>query len=241
MATIPLINLGLSFLPVFLVLTIMFRWSLSIKDGLVALARMLIQLLIIGYALNWIFAVDTPLIILSLLAVMLIVACSIALRPIKDKQLHSYSNALAAIALGGGLTLGFIIVWVLESQPWYKPDTIIPLAGMVFASAMNTVSICGERFSMELNHTSCVETAKKQAFQAGLIPLFNTLLAVGLVTLPGMMTGQIFSGVSPLIAVRYQIVVMCMLTGAAGISAAIFLQLSANRVQGKQEAQPNKQ
>lgn len=215
----------------------MFRWSLSIKDGLVALARMLIQLLIIGYALNWIFAVDTPLIILSLLCIMLVVACSIALRPIKDKQLHNYRNALVAIGVGSGLTLAFIIICVLESQPWYKPDTIIPLAGMVFASAMNTVSICGERFSMELNHATCVNSAKRQAFQAGLIPLFNTLLAVGLVTLPGMMTGQIFSGVSPLIAVRYQIVVMCMITGAAGISAAIFLQLSASAI----ENQPNKQ
>lgn len=71
-----------------------------------------------------------------------------------------------------------------------------------------------------------------------MIPVINSLFAVGLVSLPGMMTGQILSGVSPLIAVRYQIMVMCMVFGAAGISAALFLQLGrkyfeVNEYEGK--------
>lgn len=70
------------------------------------------------------------------------------------------------------------------------------------------------------------------AFQACLIPLLNSLLAVGLVSLPGMMTGQILSGVEPLIAVRYQIMVMCMLTGASGIAAAIYLKLVTGHKNG---------
>ncbi len=229
MNTIPIFNLSLSFIPVFIVLLIMFRWSLSVTEGMIALARMLIQLVLIGYALNWIFAVEAPLLVLVLLSFMLLVASSIALRPILDKTLHKYSHAIISIGCGSGLTLAFIVVFVLESEPWYKADTIIPLAGMVFASSMNTVSISGERFSMELKHNSTLNLAKEQAFKAGLIPLFNTLLAVGLVTLPGMMTGQIFSGVSPLIAVRYQIVVMFMITGSAGISSALFLQLACRQ------------
>lgn len=225
MQSIPIVNLFLSFIPVFIVLAIMLRWSLSVKDGFIAIARMLIQLVLIGYALTWIFSVEAPMLILALLSVMLIVASSIALRPITDKHLYKFHHALIAIGLGSGITLLFIIALVLETSPWYKADTIIPLAGMIFASAMNTVSLSAERFAMEIAHNSSAHKAREQAFKAGLIPLFNTLLAVGLVTLPGMMTGQIFSGVSPLIAVRYQIVVMCMTTGAAGISAAIFLQL----------------
>jgi putative ABC transport system permease protein len=63
-----------------------------------------------------------------------------------------------------------------------------------------------------------------------MIPVFNALLAVGIVSLPGMMTGQILSGVSPLIAARYQIMVMCMIFASAGISTAVFLALIRHRV-----------
>ncbi|TPH18479.1 ABC transporter permease [Litorilituus lipolyticus] len=235
MNIIPLSNLAISFIPVILVIVIMFHWSLKITDSIIAMARMVIQLLAIGYALNWIFAVETPLIILLLLTFMLIVASSIALRPISDKNTSTFFQTFIAITLGSGLTLAFIILFVLETNPWYKADTIIPLAGMIFASAMNTVSITAERFSTELSHSASVIKAREQAFKAGLIPLFNTLLAVGLVTLPGMMTGQIFSGVSPLVAVRYQIVVMCMITGGAGISSAIFLLLACKQYLAKND------
>jgi putative ABC transport system permease protein len=90
---------------------------------------------------------------------------------------------------------------------------------------MNTVSLAAERYESEIiNGLSC-EAAKKVAFQTGMIPVVNSMFAVGLVALPGMMTGQILSGVSPLIAVRYQIVVMCMLFAASGICAALYLEL----------------
>lgn len=228
MHTIPAFNLALSFVPVFIVLAVMLRWSLTITDGVVALARMLIQLVLIGYALNWIFSVESSLLVLALLSVMLIIASSIALKPIsQEKNYRQYGYALLAIASGGGLTLAFIVVLVLDIQPWYKADTIIPLAGMIFASSMNAVSISAERFNMEINHGNDSLSARNQAFKTGLIPLFNSLLAVGLVSLPGMMTGQILSGVSPLIAARYQIVVMCMITGSSGISAAIYLYFAA--------------
>ena len=69
-------------------------------------------------------------------------------------------------------------------------------------------------------------TARDTAMQTALIPIINSLFAVGLVSLPGMMTGQILSGVSPLIAVRYQIMVMAMIFGASGIATAVFLLLS---------------
>jgi len=226
METIPFINVAFAFVPVIVVLIIMFRWSLAVSDSAVALARMLIQLILIGYALNWIFAVDSSLLVLGLLSFMLIVASSIALRPLATKKgWRDYGQAFCAISCGGGATLAFVIYWVLDIRPWYQASTIIPLAGMIFAASMNAVSVAAERFVMEIKHGSKPMFARNEAFKAGLIPIFNSLLAVGLVSLPGMMTGQILSGVSPLIAARYQIVVMCMITGASGISAAIYLHL----------------
>ncbi len=94
---------------------------------------------------------------------------------------------------------------------------------------MNTVSLAAERFESELGRSVEYLQARAKAMDAALIPQINALLAVGLVSLPGMMTGQILSGVEPMIAVRYQIVVMCMIFGSAGIAAALYLALQRDR------------
>ena len=225
-----MINVLFAFVPVILVLVIMFRWSLNVSDGFVALARMLIQLTLIGYALTWIFSIDSSALVLGILSGMLLIASSIALKPLgEDKTKGDYTRALIAITFGGGVTLIFITYCVLNIDPWYKANTLIPLAGMIFASAMNTVSVAAERFAMEVKQGTESVNARNHAFKAGLIPIFNSLLAVGLVSLPGMMTGQVLSGVSPLIAVRYQIVVMCMITGAAGMATALYLFLVTHK------------
>jgi putative ABC transport system permease protein len=98
---------------------------------------------------------------------------------------------------------------------------------MIFANSMTAVSLAGERYFAELDNGKAADVARRIAFQAALIPQINALLAVGLVSLPGMMTGQILSGVSPLLAVRYQIMVMAMIFGSAGIAAACFLAWQA--------------
>ena len=103
---------------------------------------------------------------------------------------------------------------------------MVPLAGMIFANSMNAVSLAAERFEAERDRDVGYIEARSTALQASLIPIINSLFAVGLVSLPGMMTGQILSGVSPFIAARYQIVVMCMIFGSAGISSAIYLALA---------------
>jgi putative ABC transport system permease protein len=224
---IPLGNLALAFIPVAIVILIMLRWSLNAGGGLVAVARMLLQLALIGYLLNFIFAADSSFIVLGVLCFMLCIASWIALRPVDNWAWADFGHVLLAIIIGGCLTLTLITALVLEVDPWYAPRQVIPLAGMIFASAMNTVSLAAERFSSEVQRGTGASEARRLAYQAALIPLLNSLLAVGLVALPGMMTGQILSGVSPLIAARYQIVVMCMITGASGISAATYLWLAA--------------
>ncbi len=94
---------------------------------------------------------------------------------------------------------------------------------MIFANSMNTVSLAAERFETEISTGRNYYEVRAIALQTSLIPMINSLFAVGIVSLPGMMTGQILSGVSPIIAAQYQIMVMCMIFGSGGISAALYL------------------
>ena len=125
----------------------------------------------------------------------------------------------------------FMAQGVLNLDPWYTPRFLLPLAGMIFSSAMNSVSLAAERAGSEIKNGQPFETARRNALNAALIPITNSMFAVGIVALPGMMTGQILGGVSPLIAVRYQIMVMCMMFGTAGIAAALFLIVAKSPLQ----------
>ncbi|MBT8089761.1 MAG: ABC transporter permease [Gammaproteobacteria bacterium] len=218
-------GLVLAFLPALLVFGIMFRWAAGTKTAVYATLRMLIQLLLIGYVLVYIFTADQPGVIVGVLVIMLLAASWIAIRPVQHKQPRVYLNALVAIAVSGLLTLGLVSQFVISVEPWFSPRYIVPLAGMIFAGAMNAVSLAAERLQAEIERGTSYPEARRIAFQASLIPIINTLFAVGLVALPGMMTGQILSGVSPMIAAKYQIVVMAMLFGVSGISSAIYLEL----------------
>jgi len=186
---------------------------------------MLVQLLLVGYVLAHIFEADNSAVVMGVLSVMLLAASWISLRPVKARRTATYVAALVSISVGGILILVLVTQVVLRLEPWYQPHFVIPLAGMIFANSMNSVSLAAERFAAELERTTTYVEARDRALNAALIPVINSLFAVGLVSFPGMMTGQILSGVSPLVAVRYQIMVMCMIFGSAGIAAACYLFL----------------
>lgn len=222
---IPLESLALAFLPVLVVLFILHRWEDNYKETLYGLARMLVQLLAVGYVLVYIFNAKSALLISGILMVMMLVSSWIALRTVKIQRKRLYPLAFISIALGGGSVLALITQAVLRLDIWYTPHVIIPVAGMIFAASMNSVSIAAERMATELARGENYKDARSIALKAALIPITNALFAVGIVSLPGMMTGQILSGTSPLIAARYQIMVMCMMYAAAGLSASLFLML----------------
>jgi len=136
-----------------------------------------------------------------------------------------FKKCFISILVGGGLVLVLITQGVLVLDPWYLPSYMIPLGGMIFANSMNSISLAGERLESEIAKGITYEKGRVIALNAALIPITNSLLAVGLVSIPGMMTGQILSGVSPFIAARYQIMVMCMIFGSTGISVSLFLSL----------------
>ena len=158
---IPLSRLALAFIPVCAVLVIIHRWSLGTRAGLVAVVRMVTQLLLVGYVLTFIFESDSAAVVLAVVSVMLATRVTI---PDAASALRPES---------------------LRRQTRGDPGGPRP--------------------------------------QSALIPMTNSLLAVGIVSFPGMMTGQILSGVEPLIAVRYQILVMCMIFGSAGLESSPFL------------------
>ena len=223
MHNILLSDLLLGFIPVSITLGFIFYWSMSLNKALLAVARMLLQLILIGYALNFIFASNNAWVITLILSLMLIAASWISLNSIRHSTPHLYAYSLIAISVGGVFTMIIVTQGILHADPWYYPEIVIPIAGMIFSNSMNTISLAAERFYSEYHHKPDYEYCRNTAFQASMIPVINALLAVGLVSLPGMMTGQILSGVSPLIAARYQIMVMLMVFGASGISAALFL------------------
>jgi len=223
--TIPLVNLALAFVPVVLVLMLLARWSVEPGEAGYSLGRMLLQLVLIGYVLEGIFLSRSPWIIGLMLAVMLTIASFIALRTVSDRTYEQVRKAFLSIGAGGGATLFLVTQGVLSLDPWFEPQYVVPLAGMIFANSMNAVSLAAERFAAEREGGMSYVPARQIAMRASMIPGVNALLAVGLVSIPGMMTGQVLAGIDPLIAARYQIMVMAMVFGSAGLSAGFYLAL----------------
>ena len=220
---ISLQNLLIAFVPVLMVAWIYFRWSLNTREVGVAVVRMTVQLLLIGYVLAWLFDQQHAVVLGLVLVVMAMVSTWIALRKVPQARARLFFKTMLVITMSSLFILVVVVAGVLSLEPLVHSRIVIPLAGMIFSSAMTAVGLAAERYFSDRGNGSGHVQARDKAFSASLIPITNSMLAVGLVALPGMMTGQILSGVSPLLAVRYQIVVMCMIFGVAGLSSALFL------------------
>lgn len=222
MHDIALTHLLYMIVPMGIVAYFYYKWVNDAKEIGYATTRMVIQLLVIGYVLDAVFRSKSPFMAVSVVLFMVAVSSMIALRNFKEKNFINYRNVFISIFVGGTANLLLVLAFVIDIKPIYTPMVMIPLAGMIYANAMNAVAQAAERFESEIEKTS-YENARLFAFKASMLPRVNVLLAVGLVSLPGLMTGQILSGVSPLIAARYQIVIMSMVIGSSGISSIIFL------------------
>ena len=220
---IPLANLMLGFIPVIILIGIMYFWGLKISNSIYANFRMLIQLLLIGYILTFIFETDEPIIITLVVLFMILMSAWIAMRPLKESGIYPFIVIFLSLALSGLAVLFLISQFIVDLPRWFEPSFVVPIAGMIFANSMNTVSLAGERFFIEKDLGEDYEGSRKIALETALIPQINALFAVGLVSLPGMMTGQILSGIEPLMAARYQIMVMCMIFSTAGLSAVTYM------------------
>lgn len=234
MQTISWLALSWCLIPITLIAVIYWRWFGSATEIVTAGMRMLVQLIAVGYLLLLIFAEPSVTVSLLVMAVMFAAATWISIRPVRQHQGILIPAAIALI-VSVILHLAISLELVLNVDPWYEPRVLIPLAGMYFANTMTSISLTAERFYAELKNGVLPETAKKTAFQASMIPQINGLLAVGLVSLPGMMTGQILSGISPLIAVRYQIMIMAMVLGTAGVGSLLLIWQLGRKQQTKDD------
>ena len=223
MVKLSLFDTLLGLIPLALAIVIYAIHLRKTRDFLLASSRMVLQLILIGYALAFIFEYEITLIGLTLLTLMLSAAAMIAIRPLTPSR-NNYLAAWCALFIAGTFNLAWIVFAVLNLSPWYQPEIVIPLAGMVFANGMNAISQAGERYESVIKK-SHAEQAEYEGFNAAMIPQINALVAVGLASLPGVMTGQILSGVSPLIAVRYQIIIMSMVASMSVISVWSYFRI----------------
>ena len=239
MQSISWLALSWCFIPIIIISSIYIAWKGDVKEVLIASTRMLVQLISVGYVLIAMFNNPSPILTLLIMGIMISAAAWIAIRPVRHHPgylLPAFISLLVAVSVH----LFISVKLVLDMQIWYLPKVIIPLAGMYFANTMNAISLAAERFHANLHEGKTAQQARISAFKGAMIPQINTLLAVGLVSLPGMMTGQILSDVSPLIAVRYQIMIMTMLLGASGLGAALMLwQLQRKSAQLKLQSSPH--
>lgn len=227
MTNISWLALSWCLVPIAIIVGIYWQWQGKISEVIIASTRTVIQLIAVGYVLVILFETPSPWISLGVVFIMLMAAGWIAMRPVK--QYRIFQPVLVSLLVSVVFHLAISLVLVLQLEAWYQPNVLIPLAGMYFANTMNAISLSAERYFSELDNGKTPNEAKIAAFHAAMIPQINSLLAVGLVALPGMMTGQILSGVSPLIAVRYQILIMTMLLGTCGLGSAILLCLVSKR------------
>lgn len=197
-----------------------------------------VQLIAIGYVLLLLFAHEHPGWVLLVLTVMLTVAAATSAGRVEHGPgwRALFPRALAAIAAGAAVALLPVFALVVTPRPWFEARYVVPISGMVLSNAMNVVAQVFERlFALAKGEADQIEgllalgATPRQALErqtrvtlrSALIPTINALVTVGLVALPGMMTGQIVSGTAPEQAVRYQIVIMFQLVAVAAVAGAV--------------------
>ncbi|WP_341529054.1 iron export ABC transporter permease subunit FetB [Nostoc sp. UHCC 0302] len=194
-----------------------------------ASGRTILQLLVLGYILDLIFALDNVWAVLAILVVLLTITAIVARNRISQKIPYVLPLVWGAIFASTALTVLYTNFLIIQPDKWYEPQYMIPLTGIVLGNAMNAAAIAGERLVSTINastleietHLSlgatpeqAVSQYRKEAIRAGFIPTLNQMMLIGMVAIPGISTGQLLAGVKPLDAVSYEILIMFMIAFA---------------------------
>ena len=250
--TLDYLDLGLAALLLVLngALSIWLRLGLE-RQLLIASLRMCVQLGLMGLVLKALFAVVSPW--LTGLAVVVMVAFAgrevMARQETRFRGFWAYGLGTTSVLFAGTLVTVFALATQIQADPWYHPRYAIPLLGMILGNTMTGIAIGlntltgrvkRERAAIETmlalgeTRAAAFRPFVRSAVRNGLIPIVNAMSAAGIVSLPGMMTGQILSGVEPMEAIKYQILIMFLIAGGTGLGviAAVHagaLRLSDNR------------
>ncbi|BDA71898.1 hypothetical protein CAL7716_060640 [Calothrix sp. PCC 7716] len=196
---------------------------------LMATGRTILQLMVLGYVLDFIFAIDNVIAVLAILAVIITIAAIITRNRISQKIPLVLPLVWGAMFISTSVSIIYTNYLIIQPQRWFEPRYVIPLALMVIAGAMNAAAIAGERLvktidsshleiethlSLGATPTQAVAEYRKEAIRAGIIPTINQMTLVGMVTIPSFFTGQLLGGVKADEAISYQIVVLFMIAFA---------------------------
>lgn len=212
------------------------------KEIVIATVRMTIQLIGVGYILEYVFGHSNLFFTILLVAIMLVFAVHNIIHRSKARLAPAMKRLIALSMLAGFmLSLSMFIFIVLGLTPWYEPRYVIPIAGMLIGNSMTGIALGvntlteGFRTKKPLIETALMLGATpkhacrsiiNQAFDSAMLPTINSMMGMGVIFLPGMMTGQILGGASPLEAIEYQIAIMLGIVGSTCLSVILFVQFA---------------
>ncbi len=217
------------------------------KQLLVAALRTAIQLTLIGLVLKALFA-NSHLLWVGLLSVLMLV---VAGREVMARQQRrfagrwGYGIGVVSMFVSSFTVALFALIVVVGNEPWYQPQYAIPLLGMLLGNTMNGIALALDRLTQSAweqrdviearlmlgySASEAVSGIQQQVFRSGLIPIINAMAAAGIVSLPGMMTGQILAGAEPVEAVKYQILIMFLVSAGAGFGTLAAVHLAVRRL-----------
>jgi putative ABC transport system permease protein len=227
-------------------LSVILRLNLH-RQVLWAATRMVLQLIAVGYLLRLVFKLNNPAATLLIVVVMVLIAGrEVAARP--EQRFKGQATLVigaSSVAVSTFITALFALTTALRPHPWFDPRYVIPLSGILLGNILNSASLSLDglmgsmvreksaieaRLCLGASYWEAVTPFVRGAIRRGLMPIINQMSAAGVVTLPGIMTGQILAGLDPMEAVKYQILLMFLLAGGGGVAAASVAYLTAWRL-----------
>ncbi|WP_235033415.1 ABC transporter permease [Rubripirellula obstinata] len=231
-----------------LVVNVVVSWWLRLGLGrqiVLSAVRMVAQLSLLGLVLKQIFALASFPPVMLLAAAMTIIAGLSSISRVENRYPSIHLTAIISVWASSWLVTAVMITAIVRPTPWYAPQIVIPLLGMVLGNSLTGISLAMDRFVSELkNRRGEVEMrlslgatrweATREIFAASartaMVPILNTMSVAGIVSIPGMMTGQLLAGAPPIQAVKYQIMIMFVIAAAIAIGVMIALGISFYRV-----------
>lgn len=211
------------------------------KEILISSIRMSVQLVLVGYILAYVFKHPSTIFTIVIIVVMEIFAVYNIYKRVKIKLSSRVKKVIALAMTTGTLTsLLYFILIVIGLKPWYEPRYFIPIAGMIIGNSMTGITLGVNQLVKGMNDQRHLvenalmlgadpKTAAKDivnnAFDSAILPTINSMVGMGIVFLPGMMTGQILSGTSPVTAIEYQIAIMMGIVGSVSLTVILFVQM----------------
>ena len=220
-----------------------YRMELGLgKQMILAGARMTVQLLLIGLVLQSLFASRSPFLISVVASVMLLAAGREVRVRLKRriKGFFGFGVGVGALFISSFSITLLALVVILQQDPWYEPRYAIPFLGMLLGNTMTGVALASDRMTSSFYEQReiieqrlmlgepwylAVSDIRRESMRSGMIPMINAMAAAGLVSLPGMMTGQILGGSPPIEAVKYQLLIMFLICAGSGFGILCSIKL----------------